>query len=196
MDMHKPFNKALLATLAAGTLSVGGLAWGAPQGLYSADELTDADVYSKDNPSEDIGDVEDVLLDENMKVSGLVIDTGNLLDMGSKQYVIQTGKFTVETQNGDDLENIAYQVRVDLTEQEITQQPEYTNDWWAQTKQNTSQAWQNTKETAQSAWESTKAATSNALTEAGNALSEAGNETEQAAQEASNETQEGFDQNN
>ena len=66
MDMRKPFNKALLATLAAGTLSVGGLAWGAPQGLYSADELTDADVYSKDNPSEDIGDVEDVLLDENM----------------------------------------------------------------------------------------------------------------------------------
>ncbi|WP_136069046.1 PRC-barrel domain-containing protein [Modicisalibacter radicis] len=196
MATRKPLNKAILATLTAGALSFGGLAWSAPQGLYSADELTDADVFSKSNPSEDIGDVEDVLLDENMKVSGLVIDTGNLLDMGSKQYVIRTGDFSVETQNGNDLENIEYRVHVDLTEEEITQQPEYTNDWWAQTKQATSQAWQNTKQTAQSAWESTKAATSNALTEAGDALSEAGNKTEQAAEEASNETQEGVNQNN
>lgn len=192
MDMRKPFNKTLLATLAAGTLSVGGLAWGAPQGLYSADELTDADVFSKSNPSEDIGDVEDVLLDENMKVSGLVIDTGNLLDMGKKQYVIQPGDFSVETQNGDDLKNIEYRVRVDLTAKEITQQPEYTNDWWAQTKQATSQAWQDTKETAQSAWESTKQVTSNALSEAGAALDEAGEETQQAAEEA----QESIDQSN
>ncbi|MDW5376380.1 PRC-barrel domain-containing protein [Halomonas sp. HP20-15] len=203
MDTRKPFNKTLLTTLTAGALSFGTLAWGAPQGLYSADELTDADVFSKSNPSEDIGDVEDVLLDENMKVSGLVIDTGNLLDMGSKQYVIKTGDFSVETQNGNDLENIKYKVHVDLTEEEITQQPEYTNDWWTQTKQATSQAWQNTKETAQSAWESTKAATSNALTEAGDALSEAGDKTEQAVDEAGDETQqaaeeaqEGVDQNN
>ena len=189
MATRKPLDKAILATLTAGALSFGGVAWGAPQGLYSADELTDADVYSKENPSKDIGDVEDVLLDENMKVHGLVIDTGNLLDMGDKQYVIETGKFTVETQNGDDLNNIEYAIHVDMTEQQITQQPEYTNDWWTQTKHNTSQAWQNTKQTAQSAWESTKAATSSILTEAGDALSEAGNKTEQAAEEAGNKTE-------
>lgn len=196
MAMRKPLNKAVLTTLTAGALSFGGLAWGAPQGLYSADELTDADVFGKNNPSEDIGDVEDVLLDENMKVSGLVIDTGNLLDMGKKQYVIKTGDFSVETQNGDDIENLEYRVHVDLTEEEITQQPEYTNDWWAQTKQTTSQAWQNTKETAQSAWESTKQVTSNALSEAGAALDNAGEETQQAAEDTSNDVQEGMNQNN
>jgi len=196
MAIRKPLNKAILTTLTAGALSFGGLAWGAPQGLYSAEELTDADVYSKNDPSEDIGDVEDVLLDENMQLHGLVIDTGNLLDMGEKQYVIETGNFTVETQNGDDLENIEYSVHVDMTKQEITQQPEYTNDWWAQTKQATGQAWQNTKQTAQSAWESTKAATSSALSEAGDALNEAGEETQQAAEETSDEVQEGMNQNN
>ncbi|MFD1208091.1 MULTISPECIES: PRC-barrel domain-containing protein [Modicisalibacter] len=188
MDMRptftQPAGKALLAALiAAGGLSLGTSAMAAPQGLYSADELTDADVYSKSNPSEDIGDVEDVLLDDNMKVRALVIDTGNLLDLGSKQYVIETGHFTVETVNGDDLENIAYKVHVDMTEKEITQQPEYTNDWWSKTKQTTANAWENTKQSAQSAWQSTKAATASALTNAGQALDTAGEKTQQAAQD-------------
>lgn len=191
--MHRnPLDKTLRTALLAGGLTLAGTALAAPQGLYSADELTDADVYSKSNPSEDIGDVEDVLLDDNMQVQALVIDTGNLLDMGSKQYVIKTGHFTVETENGDDLDNIEYKVHVDLTEQEITQQPEYTNDWWNQTKHATAQAWQNTKQSAQSAWQSTKSATSELLMNAGQAINEAGEKTQQAADDAADN----MDENN
>ncbi|WP_129140279.1 PRC-barrel domain-containing protein [Modicisalibacter coralii] len=184
MAMRKPLDKAILTALLAGGLTLATAATAAPQGLYSADELTDAEVYGKDNPSEEIGDVEDVLLDDNMQVQALVIDTGNLLDMGSKQYVIQTGHFTVETENGDDLDNIEYKVHVDLTEQEITQQPEYTNDWWNQTKQATAKAWQNTKQSAESAWQNTKAATSELLMDAGQAIDKAGEKTQQAADDA------------
>lgn len=194
MAMRKPLNQALFTTIVAGGLSFGGSALAQPQGLYSADELMDAEVYSNQSGSESIGEVEDVLLDESMKLHSLVIDTGNLLDMGERQYVIETGEFTVETSNDEDIEDIEYRVNVDMTEEEITQQPEYTNDWWAQTKEATRQAWENTKETAKSAWESTKAATSNALNQAGDALDEAGDETGQAVDEAGDETEQATDE--
>lgn len=194
MIMRKPLNAAIATLLIAGGLGATSTAMAAPQGLYSADELNDADVYLASDPENDVGDVEDVLLDERMRVHALVVDTGNLLDLGEKQYVIETGKFTVETRNGDDLENVEYAVHLDMSEEEITQQPEYTNDWWTQAKQSTLQAWENTKETAASAWENTKAATASALSSAGAALDEAGNETQQAAEEAGNETQQAMDE--
>lgn len=186
MKLHKPLNNALYTALIAGGLAISGSALAAPQGLYSTEELNDADVYLASDPSNDIGDVEDVLLDESMSVHAIVIDTGNLLDLGEKQYVIETGNFTVETSNGNDLENIEYAVHVDMTEEQITQQPEYTNDWWAQAKQSTLQAWQNTKETAASAWESTKAATANALDSASDAIENAGDAVEQSAEDVKN----------
>ncbi|HET8792071.1 MAG TPA: PRC-barrel domain containing protein, partial [Modicisalibacter sp.] len=135
MALRKPFNNVFYTALIAGGLAFSGSALAAPQGLYSTEELNDADVYLASDPSNDIGDVEDVLLDESMNLHAIVIDTGNLLDLGEKQYVIETGNFTVETSNGNDLENIEYAVHVDMTKEEITQQPEYTNDWWAQAKQ-------------------------------------------------------------
>nr|WP_297459473.1 PRC-barrel domain-containing protein [uncultured Halomonas sp.] len=186
MAQRKSINNALYTALIAGGLTIGGSALAAPQGLYSTEELNDADVYLTSDPSNDIGDVEDVLLDESMNVHAIVIDTGNLLDLGEKQYVIETGNFTVETSNGNDLENIEYAVHVDMTEEQITQQPEYTNDWWTQAKQSTLQAWENTKETAASAWESTKAATANALDSASDAIENAGDSVEQSTDEVNN----------
>lgn len=194
MAMRKPLNQALLTALVAGGLSIGGNALAQPQGLYSADELMDAEVYSNQSDSESIGEVEDVLLDESMRLHSLVIDTGNLLDMGERQYVIETGEFTVETSQDEDLEDIEYRVTVDMTEDEIAQQPEYNNDWWTETKAVTRQAWENTKETARSAWESTRAATSDALRQAGDALDEAGDETQQAVDEAGDETEQAADE--
>lgn len=170
MTTRNPLNRAILTALVAGGLTASGVAFAQPQGLYSADELMDADVYSNEDDSNAIGDVEDILLDENMRLHALVIDTGNLLDMGDKQYVIETGKFTVETRHGENKEEVEYLVTVEMTEQEITQQDEYSNDWWTETKQ-----------TASSAWESTKAATSDALNRAGDAINDAGENAEDAA---------------
>ncbi|WP_136248794.1 PRC-barrel domain-containing protein [Halomonas borealis] len=182
MTLKKPLNSALLGALLVGGLGAGSTALAAPQGLYSADELTDADVVTQADPGQDIGEVEDVLLDDNMQVRALVIDTGDLLDLGEKQYVIETGNFTVETHNGESLEDVEYVVHVALSEEEITQQPEYTDNWWSEAKQSTREAWSDTKEGANSAWENTKAATSSALTRAGAALEEAGDETQKAAE--------------
>ncbi|SHE52685.1 PRC-barrel domain-containing protein [Modicisalibacter ilicicola DSM 19980] len=193
MTLRTPLNHAICTALVAGGLAFGGSALAQPQGLYSADELTDAEVYTNQS-SDVVGEVEDVLLDENMQVHSLVIDTSEFLDFGQKQHVVETGKFTVETVNGKDKDDVEYKVTVDMTEEQIAQQPEYTDDWWAETKKQAANAWQETKQTAESAWQSTKAATASALSSAGEALDEAGNETEQAAENAAQETEQAADE--
>lgn len=141
-----------------------------PQGLYSADELMDADVYLKGSPDEDIGDVDDILLGEDMSVQALVVEAGGVLDMGDKDFVVEKGDFTVDTSHDNDLENIEYRIVLDMDESELKQQPEYNNDWWKQAKTQATDAWENTKQGASSAWQGTKNATSNLLQDASDAI--------------------------
>ncbi|QFU00702.1 hypothetical protein FIU83_03525 [Halomonas sp. THAF5a] len=181
----KPLNRAIhratLGALLAGGLAVSGAASAAPQGLYSTDELLDADVYATGSSAQ-VGEVEDILLDNDMTVRALVIDTGSLLDLkGNQQFVIEAGKFTVETQNGHDLEAIEYRVNVDLNEAQLAEQPAYTNDWWQDARQGAQQAWERTKEGAASAWESTQEGASRALDRIGKALENVGEKTQDAA---------------
>ncbi|MFG6159396.1 PRC-barrel domain-containing protein [Halomonas sp. 1390] len=179
--LHHAIHTATLGAMLAGSLALSAGAMAAPQGLYSADELMDADVYSSTG-TEQIGEVEDILLDNDMQVRALVIDTGNLLDLkGEQQFVVESGKFTVETQNGNSLEEIEYQVNVDLSEAELAEQPAYTNDWWQNARQDAHQAWEQTKEGAASAWESTQEGASRALDRIGQALENVGEKTQDAA---------------
>ncbi|WP_084155662.1 PRC-barrel domain-containing protein [Halomonas halocynthiae] len=140
------------------------------QGLYSADELLDADVYTSTEGTKSIGEIEDILLDDNMRVHAIVIETGNLLDLGEKQYVIETGNFSVNTVNSDNLDDLEYRVVVNLSEEAITQQPAYTDTWWNDARQNAQDAWEKTKEGASSAWNNTREATANVLERAEEAL--------------------------
>lgn len=142
-----------------------------PQGLYSAGELMDADVFLKENPNEDVGDVEDILLGEDMSVQALVIETGGVLDLGDTHRVVDRDSFTLSTQNADDLDNMDYRVTLDLTRDDIATLPEYDNDWWQAAKQQARQAWQNTKQGAKSAWQTTKSATADLLDDASDAIS-------------------------
>ncbi|WP_106478808.1 PRC-barrel domain-containing protein [Phytohalomonas tamaricis] len=167
--MRQSFNRLLGTALLSSGIALSTGAFAATQGLYSADELMAAQVYAKGN-DQSIGEVEDILLGDDMSVQALAIDTGNLLDMGEKEYIIQKGKFTVQTINGDNLDDLEYRVNLDMSAQQITQQPEYTNDWWTKTKTNASKIWQNTKQNASSAWEDTKSATSNLLENASDAI--------------------------
>ncbi|WP_251978772.1 PRC-barrel domain-containing protein [Salinicola avicenniae] len=141
-----------------------------PQGLYSADELMDADVYLQSAPDEDIGDIEDILLGEDMSVQAIVVEAGGVLDMGDEEFVVEKGHFQVETQNDDSLDDMDYRVILDLDRDELNQQPVYTNDWWQDAKTNAAQAWEQTKEGASSAWQSTKSATSSLLQDASDAI--------------------------
>ncbi|MCM5704985.1 PRC-barrel domain containing protein [Larsenimonas salina] len=138
------------------------------QGLYSADELMDADVYLKSDSNREIGDVEDILLGEDMSVQAIVIDAEGLDNEGN--YVIKKGDFTVQTSPDDNLDNIEYRVTVDMDEKAIAEQPQYTNDWWQSSKAQAADAWDHTKKGAQSAWNSTKSATANLLDSASDAI--------------------------
>ena len=163
-----------VATLAAGSVMMSQIALAqdntGPQGLYSADELMDADVFLSSQPNDDIGDVDDILLGEDMSIQALVVEAGGVLDMGDKDFVVQKGDFTVETNNDDNLDNIEYRVLLDMDESTLKQQPEYDNDWWQQAKTQAADAWENTKQGASSAWEDTKAATSDLLDDASDAI--------------------------
>jgi len=183
--LHRAIQHATAGALLAGGLAMAGSAMAQPQGLYSADELLDADVYATSSSAR-IGDVEDILLDNDMQVRAVVIDTGSLLDFqGEQQFVIETGKFSVETDNGNDLERVAYRVNVDMSEQEIAQQPQYTNAWWQNAREGAQQAWEDTKEGAASAWETTQEGASKALDRIGQALENVGERTREAADRAS-----------
>ena len=179
-DRTNNLKGALFGAMLIGGMTVASSALAAPQGLYSANELNDADVVLKATPSQQVGEVEDILLDDDMKVRGLVVETDDQFGLAEKAYVVNTGDFTVETLNGDNLDEVSYVVHLDMTSEEISQQPEYTSTWWAETKEATSKAWANTKEGASSAWETTKSATADALTSAGNALESAGDKAQQA----------------
>lgn len=181
--LGRPLTTALLATaLCAGGLFISQAAQAESQGLYSADELLDADVYTRESADGNIGEVEDVLLDNDMRVRALVIDTGRLLDMqGQQQYVVETGKFTVETRNGDSLDTLEYRVTLDLSEEELASQPEYTDTWWNAATQSLQHAWTETREGAASAWETTQEGATQAMDRIGQALERVGQQVQEAA---------------
>lgn len=128
--MHK---RTLTIAIAAIT---GSLAFGTqalaqesgPQGLYSADEIIGADVYHANDTDEDIGEVEDILLDDQGQVSALVINAGGLWGMGGDEVVVNIEHFSMETEHdGDD---VSYRILVDATEEELENFPNYDDTWF------------------------------------------------------------------
>lgn len=153
--------RAMGVSLVAGSMAFG-LSAHAAQGLYSADDLMDADVY--DSNGEDVGEVEDILMDDGMSVHSLVIKTGDVLGLGGRDVVAERGTFTVRMEeDGDDaFDDQDYEVHMETTSEEVKGLPEYDESWWNQTSTSLQQAWENTKDVSESAWENTKQATSSA----------------------------------
>lgn len=126
-----------------------------PQGLYSADDILDADVYLSDNPEEQVGEVEDILLDEAMQVTALVVESGDVLGLGGSAIVVEAGQFSLTTQEENDGE-VEHRVMLEATAEELEGYPVYDNDWWQQARAHSREAWMDTQEGAQSAWETTQ----------------------------------------
>ncbi|MDN3521466.1 PRC-barrel domain-containing protein [Halomonas ramblicola] len=126
-----------------------------PQGLYSADDILDADVYLSDAPEERVGEVEDILLDEAMQVTALVVESGEVLGLGGRELVVEAGQFSLTTQAESDGE-VEHRVMLEATAEELEDYPVYDNDWWQQARERTREAWMDTQEGAQSAWETTQ----------------------------------------
>nr|WP_300309969.1 PRC-barrel domain containing protein [Halomonas sp.] len=173
-------HKAPLTRLISAMIMTGGLgiafqiqADDSNQGLYSANELIDAKVYTSDSQEEPVAEVEDILLDNAMTLQAIVIAPDELLHLDEKQYVINKDNFSVDTLEGDSLSDIEYVVYLGMDKADISNQPEYTETWWNQSRERAQEAWDKTAEGAKSAWETTRDATSSVLKSAGEALQNA-----------------------
>jgi len=147
---------AISATLLA-SFTMGAHASNEPQGMYSADDILDADVYFAGGSGEEIGEVDDILFDEDMRISAIVIESGAVLGLGGREIVVDTNYFTLETDMEDDGDT-EHRIMVEATQEEIEALPAYNNEWWEQTKANARDAWQTTQEGAESAWQRTREA--------------------------------------
>lgn len=155
--MRKTILTTAISAALLGSFTVSVHASSEPQGMYSADDILDAEVYFAGGSGEEIGDVDDILFDEEMRITALVIESGSVLGLGGREIVVDTDYFTLETdmENDGDTE---HRIMVEASQEEIEAFPTYDRDWWEQTKANARDAWQTTQEGAESAWQSTREA--------------------------------------
>ncbi len=148
----------LLAGAVAVTLSQPLLAETAPEGLYSMDALIGADVFLTTDRNREVGEVEDVLVAENMKVHGLVIELDDGLDdVDDDDYrFVEVQRFSVATRSGDQLDHVSYAVFLEDDLDQVRDYPRVDNDWWAETKKAAADIWDSTKSGASSAWQATR----------------------------------------
>ncbi len=154
--MRKQTLSLAIAALAGG-LSLGAQAQTdyQPQGLYSADDILDAGVYLTGNPDERVGEVEDILFDEAMQITALVVESGSVLGLGGREFIVESGRFTLIT----DLENdgdAEHRVMLEASAEEIEGYPTYSDAWWEQARERSREAWMQTQEGAESAWQATQ----------------------------------------
>ncbi|RUR34251.1 PRC-barrel domain-containing protein [Vreelandella nanhaiensis] len=156
--------KSMLTT-AITTALLGSLAFGVqaseqePQGMYSAEDILDAEVYFANGSGDEIGEVDNILFDEEMRINALVIESGSVLGLGGREIVVGTDYFSLETHTEDDGET-EHRIILNATHEEVEAFPAYNRDWWEQTKANARDAWETTRDGAQSAWQSTREAVS------------------------------------
>ncbi|MGR4069826.1 PRC-barrel domain-containing protein [Halomonas sp. LR3S48] len=100
----------------------------AAQGLYSADDIIGADVYHVDDADEEVGSVENLLLDEEGKVSAVIVNAGGLWGIGGDEVVVGIEHFSMETERDDD--DVTHRIMVDASEDELENFPEYNEKWF------------------------------------------------------------------
>lgn len=155
------------------------------QGMYSADQLMDADVYAKGDSKNSIGEIEDVLLDNGMKIQSFVVETkGKLGLVGGKSYVVSPNNLTVQTLKTEHASEPNYRINLDMTRDDLSSQPIYSDSWWTNTQKQASDAWQETKHGANSAWNSVKNTTSDWFNDGKNQAQDAADATSDAADNA------------
>lgn len=104
------------------------------QGLYATEDIIGSDVYHVDNTDEDVGDVENILLDDEGKISALVLSTGGLWGIGGDEVVVGIEHFSMETERDESAGfgqgAIIHRIMVDATEEELENFPSYNEGWF------------------------------------------------------------------
>lgn len=126
-----------------------------PQGLYSADELLDAEVYTTKN-HQHIGEIDDIILGNQMTIQAFIVETDSIMGLGGKSYVVKTNQVRVVAQPGEKATEPEYTILLDLTAEQLKNQPVYSNSWWNKAQNRAAEAWSQTQEGAKSAWTTIK----------------------------------------
>lgn len=123
--------------------------------LYSGAGLTDAAVYTQGQDSHKIGRVQDVLLDKNLRLKSFIIEAREDSQFGSlntRSYAVAPDQLAVITRSKDRQHQPEYRVKLDMSTEELSQQPVYKASWVANAQSKSLDAWQETKKSANTAW--------------------------------------------
>ena len=124
---------AIAGSLAFGTQAVAQDDPQAAQGLYSAGDIIGADVYHIDDTDEEVGNVENILLDDDGQVTALIVNAGGFWGMGGDDVVVGVEHFRMETERDDGAfggDGITHRILVDATEDELENFPSYEENWF------------------------------------------------------------------
>ena len=163
-----------------------------PDGLYSADQLLDADVYMQGS-DKSVGEIDDVILDNNMSVKSFVVETENAFGLDGKSYVVQPDQLRVETMAGDKVTEPEYRITLQAEGKELGGYPVYNETWWNGAQSQASDAWEQAKDSASSAWTRIKEGTSNLVDDTRDAFDNAADNTGDAADNAADNTEDAAD---
>jgi sporulation protein YlmC with PRC-barrel domain len=92
------------------------------QGAFKADNLAGQEVV--DSRGEEIGQVEDVLIDRDGRVVALLISTGGVMGIGGETKAVEWDRFQVQVNQDNEIDRIT----TTMSEQEFDQLPEYDED--------------------------------------------------------------------
>jgi hypothetical protein len=157
--MHRRILSVAIAAM-AGSLALGAQAVeepGAPLGLYAANDILGSDVFLTDDPEEDVGNVDNLLLDDDMRVAAIVVKSGAILGLGGRDVVVGADQFRLESEL-DEAGVATHRILVEATAEEMEAFPEYDRDWWDEARERARQLWEETREGAESAWQRTREA--------------------------------------
>jgi len=133
-----------------------------PEGVYSADQLMDADVYMSGS-NKQVGEIDDVILDNNMRIKSFIVETSGKFGLGGKSYVVSPDQLSVETLAGDKATEPTYRVTLDADSSQLSGYPEYNDAWWNNAQTQAGDAWSQTKESASDAWTRIKQGTNDLI---------------------------------
>lgn len=174
---------------AAETAQPAGHVQSSSQGMYSADQLMDADVYGQGDSEHAIGEIDDVLLDNNMTIKSFVVETkGKMGLVGGKSYVVSPDQLSVQTIETKEPSKPEYRAQLQMTRDQLTQEPAYSDSWWSNAQNQAGDAWQQTKESASNAWTKVKDKTSNIVNGTQDKAGDAADATGDAAGNAADAT--------
>jgi hypothetical protein len=191
MAIRKTSALALTGVTLAATSSFA-LAQQQPEGLYSADQLLDAEVYVQGS-NDSIGEIDDVILDNNMSIKSFVVETENDFGLDGQSYVVQPDQLSVETLQGDRATEPEYRITLNVEGEALSGYPVYNDGWWNNAQTQASDAWEQTKDSASSAWTRIKEGTTDLIDSTRDAVSDGADQTGDAAANTEDETEDAAD---